>query len=284
MAQQNAPQTQTTILPGQANTHSPGNVFPGKQLPGGQNQGKVLMIALTMAVVAVILMNVYIEVVKQQNKTDSFTVYRLRLSTQPGDRLDDDSVEAMQVPATPDFETAFEGFVRRDPSTSGPDRLGDAFTRHGARGEFLTHRMFSPIDKRETEKLVRPGKVIYSVPVTRTNLVSVVRPGSEVNLQGLFRINGENRSVFVMTGVRVAAINGLSWLTEEDSDRGKRIGSFVALDLEINPQDALSLMSLTKQIVGGTYEIALRNPSDSAEFTGINPVLIDLTDHVGESR
>ncbi len=282
MSRSPSPPTQTTVLPGQTTTPLPssGPASPTRSTP--PSQGRIVVIALALAVLAVILVNIYIVLQRQQNAVGTFTVYRLTANVQPGDALSASVFEPVQIPETfrDSFETAIES------ANGEPSNLGDRFQVAAGRNDIVTYDLFERPDSEEIDRLL-PGSGdyrLYAIPVLTEDLVSVVRPNARVDIVGTFNIDGEARTVVVMENVFVASIGGVTAIDEQSRGAGddSRFRGFRSIDILLTQREALQFSMLKRRAVG-EFELLLRNSSDigrpSIQTGGINPDLLRLINY-----
>lgn len=242
--------------------------------PAPQGSTKLVVIALIIAAAAVVLVNVYIGVLRKQAQTSAFTVYRLKQSVRPGDKLTDRHVEAVAVPE--DFQSAFSNAV--DP-TGLETRLGEIFRRPADRADVLTYDLFLDPDENELDRRISRDMRLVALPVNPRRLPATLRPGMFVDIEAPFPSTGVPNVLPVMERVRVMAVGSHSVIDEATSEGKARLGSYSTISIEVTPSQATQLSKIAKAVTGD-FEIQLRNPGDHSTpkipTGGLNPEVLQL--------
>ena len=241
--------------------------------PAGSN--KLVLVAAGVALLAVILVNVYVEAAKSEAAEAQFVAYVLNASAEPGDRLDRDDVREVRFPASAreSFQTA--GFIVLDEDSAGIDEWVDKdFTMIAPRNALLRYDHFA-IDSLQAQVDVTPGKRIVALPVNARSLPASLRPGIHVDLEAAFAGRGV---LTVMENVRVIAVGQLRLQdTREGEDRAP--SNFSKIDIELDPQQATDMTEIANRIDGG-FLVHVRPPGDTAtpktEGSGINQAVLQI--------
>ncbi len=236
---------------------------------------KLLIVAAVLAVVAVVLVNLYVEAAKRSVDTDEFPVFRLRVSKSPGQTLEARDVERIAVPEK--FQPSFAGAV--GPNADGQaDTLGEVITRPVEVGEILEYRHFDLLTEDESRLLINDGMRGIALPVDASTVPDPLRPEMWVDLEAPFRGNaGDTVILPVMERVRVVSV-GSTNIIDEQRGRGGRSG-VGKITLEVTPDQASQLETI-KSIVTGSFRVHLRRTEDRGRPKipdgGINPAVLQL--------
>jgi Flp pilus assembly protein CpaB len=264
-------------------TQSPTGYGTGRSSIASTGNTKLLIAALVTALLAVVLVNLYVQSTRRSLTQDSFTAFRLTVSKQPGDRLDARDVETVSVPNS--FREAFNAAVQ--PNDRGePLRLGDVFTRSVEAGDFLREQHFDDVRTSEEFNMVTPGMRAVALPVNSAQLPEPLRPEMRVDLEAAFPApQGPPRILPVMENVRVIAIDSRTRLTQRTRGSG---GGGSRITIEVTPEQATQLMAVTSQIAGEFFVHLRRIDDRSAPKIpggGINPRVIDeISQALGPTR
>lgn len=206
----------------------------------------------------------------------TFTVYRLSRSLQPGDKVQniDRDLQAVRVPT--DFEDAFSTAISPENVNS---YLGQEIMRPVTAGDVLMYSLYTPLGGSPDDTLIRPGYRKISLPVNYRLVPKDLRPGMFVDLSGSFPLGGDSATVvWIMDRVKVLAV-GSHTLADEETEAGRtrRSNNFRTIDIEVLPDEALQLFMIHNMAVGDMH-ISERNPSDrNVRAEGqINPALIEM--------
>ena len=150
-----------------------------------------------------------------------------------------------------------------EPNSAGePLRLGDPFTRRAEQGEPLTTRMFDDLTGDASRRLVSQGYRGVSLPVVSKLLPDPLKAEMRVDILAPVRGPGGRREVLpVMENVRVISVGSRNIVDESVGARGG--GSFETLTVEVLPDEAVLLATLTQEVQKvGVYDVLLRSPED----------------------
>ena len=122
---------------------------------------KLVIVAVVLAVMAVILTNIYIRQIRQQNRLKSFSVYILQVHKSPGDRIKSikKDVRQIYVPDTPTFRDTFSqmGYVD-DKSLSIRISGKEPLKREARAGEILLFKHFTSPESEAIDQQISRGK------------------------------------------------------------------------------------------------------------------------------
>lgn len=262
----------TTILP-QSNRPAPGSSGgPGNPGPATNNT-RLVIIALVLAVVAVILMNLYVELVKAQTIESDITVYRFKASYNVGEDFREQMVEPVKLPER--YADSFRSFLDERQMRT---RIGEVFTRPTRQNEFLTAGVFESFGGEGLDRETDVGKRTKAIRVNPRTLPNIA-PGMYIDIEAPFNVSGYGlRVVPVMERVKVMSV-GRRTIIDQRNDTGRASSGFTTVDIELDPEDA-TLMAAIQLIAAGDFEIHIRNPADRAtpkipEGT-LNPAVLEF--------
>jgi Flp pilus assembly protein CpaB len=249
---------------------------PSQQAIGGT---KLVIIAVILALVTVVLTNIYIDQVKRKTQEETFSVFVLNRSVRVGDKFGKDDVSEIRVPKS------LEPNVRRlnvmDETTKG-NRIAtaDTFRAPAPQGALLTHDLFIASTAPTADSKVSPGKRLMTLPVNSRSQPTLW-PGNYVDIVGPFSINGKLQVRPVIERVRVLAVGAFT-LADADAGIRYRVDNYQNISIELTPPDC-DTMSMVQKAMVGDFELRLRNPSDdkATQIAGvptgtINPELAKL--------
>ncbi len=246
--------------------------------PPGSN--RLVIIAAAVGLLAVILVNIYVAMVKRQVQEGEFTAYRLTTSLKPGDKLSEKSVTPVSIPRR--FKASFEGMVLED--SVGEDdnltaQLGLRVKSPANRNQFLTYDLFTDPNDTELDTRISPNLRLVALPVNPKTLPGNLQPGMYVDIEAQFP-GGSLNILPVMERVAVFSV-GTRSIADESQDAGRRKSNFTTISLQVSPEEATSLVKIKKLVIGD-FELHLRNPSDDSTPKipdgGINPQVLGLLD------
>ena len=126
------------------------NVPPNQ---GPEGSVKLVVLALILAVVAVVLVNVYVLYVKNAAKPQEETVYRLTIPVAAGEKLKKSMYEAYPVD-----KEYFKALGSPLPEKFLVNRLGEPFVRSANQGQVLTSDLFDASNLKRLDADIAIGK------------------------------------------------------------------------------------------------------------------------------
>jgi Flp pilus assembly protein CpaB len=246
--------------------------------PPGSN--RLVIIAAVVGLLAVILVNIYVAMVKRQAQAGEFGVYRLVTSLKPGDKLLEKNVKAVRMPKI--YKDSFEGMVIEE--SFGKDDaltalLGTRVKSSARRNQFLSHNLFTNPNDVELDTRISPNLRLVALPVNPKTLPGSLQPGMVVDIEALFP--GGNLNILpVLERVTVFSV-GTRSIADDSQSSGRKQTRFTTISLQVTPQEATSLEKIKKLVIGD-FELHLRNPNDNSTPNipegGINPQVLRLLD------
>jgi hypothetical protein len=233
------------------------------QQPGAsQGSTKLVMVAMALAILAVVLYNLSISIVRSEVRKAQFVVYKLAQEVRAGQPLSKKALQTILVPDTKEFRQAMKQLKVYDGKTlqSRIDTKNFKLKRTGFSGQLVTHDLFEDQDELTGSKILE-GYREYPLKI-KGHSVGAIRRGVRVDINAPLATGGEiTESVLVMENVKVVAL-GLQSL-RESRDGNSQSRSFSTITVEVKPQVARHLAALTRLMGGESeFELHLRNPKD----------------------
>lgn len=243
-----------------------------------EGNSKLMLVGIIIAIVAVILQNLYIEMVRHQARPDEFVVYRIERDADIGERLTERDVTAYRMPV--DFRETFRNAVERDQLEAQFNR---PLTRPVAQYAILTHDLFTDEREQALDHLVADGRRAVTLPIRDDHIPADLRPGMYVDIEAPFRRSGGGQDIPevmpVMEHVRLLAVGRRTLLDEQlGVSRGRATGRAGTVTIEVTPDQATQLSEI-EMLAVGPFHLHMRNPSDRNQpkitTGGINPRLLE---------
>jgi len=263
--------------------------------PGNSQQGsaKLVIVALTLAVLTAAINYIYIQGVRNEVREDFFVVFTLRREIRPGDKLKKGDLEEQRIPTR--FRDSFSGAIF---ASDLDQRIDDdaVFLRPAREGELLTKDLFNDPTIAFLSKLKpAPGFQLISLPVNSNSQPGALMPESRVDIAAAFPIGGSVPKVeTVMENVRLRAVGTVTALQLEQAEiadeRRPRMGRYKNITIEVRPKDVEILHAISLFAQEG-YLLSLRAPEDRKPIkilnpnpdSDINPKVIELIKKAQES-
>lgn len=244
-----------------------------------QNNSRLLIIAVVVAIAAVIVVNLYIEVVRQQAQPKSFTIYTANRTLAVGDKLKERDYDPVQVPET--FQNAFSKAIRGSDISNRNDQV---IHQPVAMGEVITVAAFTDSFEDRLDRKIDRGMRAVALPVNSRTLPGTLRPGMYVDIEAPFRGSGGVVQVLpVMENVEVMAVGARSVIDEAQGE-SVRNTRFSTISIQVSPENA-TMLSMVQKMAVGDFELHLRRPGDDTTpkipSGGINPAVVAKIEDVG---
>lgn len=259
--------TTTLKLPGPASPSGGGRRPTPRGAPPRGNS-KLMLLGVIVAVVAVVLQNAYIEMVRYQARPGEFTVFRLERDVSAGERITRQDVRPVAMPA--EFRRTFQHAVPRDELEAQFDR---PLPRAASQYSILTRDLFTDEYDRALDQLVTSGRRAVTLPADDDRIPADLRPGMFVDIEGPFPRRGGATAgreipeiIPVMEHVRLLAVGRRTLLDEQlgvprTRGSGTRVGT---VTIEVTPEQATQLAEIQLLAVGPFY-LHMRNPGDAQQ-------------------
>ena len=171
--------------------------------------GGVLAVAIGAALVAAILVNVYIGHVRSQYEDGSKQFYQLKDRVDKGSPIQERNLAPVPIPRK--LEPAFKMAAQDD--ADGRLLIGRKAPRNMAPGEFLWFYEFKEEGAGEITHIPK-GYELVTIPINTDNpFGQQLQPGGYVNIRGEFEVGSDSkksevRVMTVMENVQVKALGG----------------------------------------------------------------------------
>ena len=240
-----------------------------------QGSTKLVLVALAIAVVAVILVNLYIGYVRSQAREGEFMVYKLMTSVEPGDTLREEMIEPHPIPDS--FKDSFSDAVTEEGLQT---QLDQQVQRYAARNDVLRYDLFIPPTQNELDRRISDGMRLVALPVETQRIPGDLRPGMYVDIEAPFRTGQGVRILPVMEQVKVMIVGDFSIVdATEAGSNDVSVSGYRNISVEVTPEQATQLATVSNMITGN-FEIQVRNPGDDARPKipegGLNPRVVQL--------
>ncbi|MFI4859451.1 MAG: RcpC/CpaB family pilus assembly protein [Phycisphaerales bacterium JB063] len=252
--------------------------IPSSQSPparGGSTQ--LVMIAGVVAVVAVILVNVYVELRAKANAEDTEHFFRLTVDRERGDDLSPGDFEMIDIPKS--YIRAFgTDAIREDPTRAGIPAGGyekRKFSVSARAGEVLRDGMFI---RESTNRLgidLRPGRRLVALPVNTENQPPNLAPDDYIDIYANVMRRSGTQSVVVMERVQVRLVGSRVVEAGADSSRSRNV-KYGSITIEVDRDEVAKLANLQTRIAGGEFLVVVR--------AGIDRTLLDGDEEEGVVR
>ncbi len=265
---------------------SPGSpVVPPPPPIGG---AKVVVAALGLGLLAVIILSVYIQNVKDQVAAEQFTVFVLTKKVRVGDSINRKDWVGIPVPKRDVFVKGF-GDLGAIVSMNGRDDELQANITGGKKwevnapdGSIVTYAFFTKqLDRTELD--IDEGCVRVALPIKSKGTPGGLRPGMRVDIAAPMTTGGQIPEVKkVMHHMVVKSVGTFTLAEEGAGENTKQIRSYNSISIDVTPEIATQLSTLEKMVKAiGEFEIYIAPQTEreqpwSGKLGTINPEVMEL--------
>jgi hypothetical protein len=214
--------------------------------------GGVLAVAIGAALVAAILVNVYIGRVRSQYEVGSKQFFQLRDPVAKGNPIQKNNLVRVPIPRI--LEPAFKRAAEDD--DNGRLLIGRKAPRDMSPGEFLWYNEFKEEGAGKI-RIIRPGYELITIPIAPDNpLGQQLEVGAYVNIFGEFDIGSDPKKPQieikkVMENVQVKALGG----SAESVTQTRR--TYDNIQIEVQPLQAKQLFQIQMNLLKGSRRFTL---------------------------
>lgn len=231
---------------------------PSPTSPAGS--GQLVIIGLVIAVVAVILMNVYVEMRVAAEKEDTVTYFRFSDDMKAGDRIEVTDLEPVEVPVS--MQEAFgTNAVREDPNKPGTpiDGDGNALNTAVVQNQMLTYSLFRTTSASAQRDPASRGLDEITLNIDSKKQPTNLRPGDLVDLYASVPLNRNSEYMRVMEYVKVV---NLGDRIQESGTTVGRANKYGSITIYVDPALTNKLFDIQKRVDGQTFNVTRRDPQD----------------------
>jgi len=252
------------------------NPSDGPQHSGGSTQ--LVIIAGVVALVGVILMNIYVEVRAKATAEGTIPLFRLKIDKKDGDELRPDDIEIVYIPTR--FKEAFGGDVL--PMENGEPLGGySRFFQHDVKlGQVLTHSMFSTDVGSTIAAEAERNHRLFTIKVDSRNQPPNLGPGDFVDVYAYFIDRRGSAATLVIERVKVLTV-GDRITQSGDGSSSSTQNTYGNISIQLPVALVAPMMTIQKHAEAEEFNIALRNRDDhgstlveGAELSDINPEVL----------
>lgn len=226
----------------------------------------LVIVGVVLAVLAVILMNVYVEMRVSAAKQDSVTFFRYTGDLEAGKIVERGDFTAIQVPAN--MTKAFGNDAIRETSP------GSGIPADGFRIELMVDVVEEEVLKSShfinqrglaSRNLPPLGEHQIAISVDSEDQPANLSPGDRIDLYGAIPLSRSNEYMVVMEYVEVAAVGE----RRSEGGEGARANKYGSITINIDPKQVPLLFDIQQRLPDKEFRISLRSRKDTTtDITG----------------
>ncbi len=244
---------------------------PSASSAGPAGSGQLVLIGFALAIVAVILMNIYVEMRVAARDEAKVTFFKFEGDLDAGDEVQSKNLIPVQIPKS--IESAFgSDAIREDVPGSGRPADGVGFKLNTAvvKGEVLRSSLFLSSGRRPNRNNPDVGEHQIAISVDSEDQPSDLMPGDYIDLYGAIPRSRSNKFMPVMEYVEVAAVGE----RRSETGDGTRSSKYGSITINIDPKQVPLLFDIQQRLPDQKFRISLRSPADKkTNFTGDKPTI-----------
>jgi hypothetical protein len=231
---------------------------PGAATPPPAGSGQLVIIGLVVAVIAVILMNVYVEMRVAAQDEDKITFFKFNDSLKAGDEIEMDKLERVKIPES--MENAFGANAVRPAADGRPmDGLGVNLSQPVVPGQVLTFNLFQDASATTFRDPAYRNLDEITLNIDSKEQPPNLRPGDFVDLYASVPLNRNTEFMRIMEYVKVVDLGDR--IQDAGSSRGKT-NKYGSITIYVDPKLSSKLFDIQKRVDGQTFNVTRRDPQD----------------------
>lgn len=230
---------------------------PAQSSPTGS--GQLVLIGFVIALVAVILMNVYVEMRVAASQEDTVTFFRFPEEKGAGDKIDISELQPIQVQAK--YSGAFgTSAVRENDLKPGTPLDGDGqiLTKNVAANQILSYDLWGTSTTRVARDPGDEGLDEITLNIDSKKQPANLRPGDYVDIFASIPLNRDSEYMRVMEYVKVVNLGD----RVQEAGTSNRNNKYGSITIYIDPKLTTKLFDIQKRVAGQTFNVTRRDPLD----------------------
>jgi len=221
--------------------------------------GQLVITGLVIALIAVILMNVYVEMRVKASQEDTVTFFRFDDEMKAGDEIQISDLEPFEIPES--LQDAFgTNAVPEDPENPGRPLDGEFATLNESvvQGQMLTFSLFRSRDSAAMRDPAYRNLDEITLNIDSKEQPPNLRPGDFVDLYASVPLNRDTEYMRVMEYVRVVDLGD----RVQDAGSRTRNSKYGSITIYVDPKLTNKLFDIQKRVDGQTFNVTRRDPQD----------------------
>lgn len=221
--------------------------------------GQLVVIGLIIALVAVILMNVYVEMRVKASQEDKVTFFRFEDDMKTGDEIQMSDLEPFEVNES-QKDVFGTNAVPEDPQNPGRPLDGEFTTLNQpvVKGQMLMFSQFRTRDSAAQRDPAYRGLDEITLNIDSKEQPPNLRPGDLVDLYASVPLNRNTEYMRVMEYVRVVDLGD----KVQESGSRSRNNKYGSITIYVDPELTNKLFDIQKRVDGQTFNVTRRDPQD----------------------
>lgn len=233
----------------QNNANTPGT-------PAGSNQ--LVVIGVVIAVIAVILMNFYVEMRVRANEEDKVRFFAFNKPMDAGDEIEAGDLKPVDIPKS--TSNAFgESAIRALPDGSPSDGVGVKLNASVSEKQILTSNLFmGPGSTRFRDAIYRNMDEI-TLNIDSKEQPPNLRPGDFIDLYASIPLNRNSSYLRIMEYVKVVDLGDR---VQDAGSTPGRVNKYGSITIYVDPSLSSKLFDIQTRVADQKFNVTRRDPAD----------------------
>lgn len=236
----------------------PSNAKPTQAEPAGS--GQLVLVGFVIAIIAVVLMNVYVEMRVAAEEEQTITFFKFKDDMKIGEEIEAKDLTPVRIPKS--MAMAFgTGAIREDPKSPGRpgDGLGFKLNAPAIAEQLLTSNLFIGSGSTRVRDPQYRDLDEITLNIDSKEQPPNLRPGDFVDLYASIPLNRDTSYMRVMEYVKVVDLGDR--IQDAGATRGKA-NKYGSITIYVDPKLSSKLFDIQKRVDGRTFNVTRRDPQD----------------------
>jgi hypothetical protein len=226
---------------------------------GPAGSGQLVLIGLVIAIIAVVLMNIYVEMRVAAQEEDTITFFKFDDDMKAGDLIEAGDLKPVRIPKS--FEGAFGlSAIREDPNSPGKplDGLGNKLSNAVSKEQLLTSNLLFGAGTNSIRDPAYRGLDEITLNIDSKKQTPNLRPGDFIDLRADVPLNRETKFKTIMEYVKVVNLGDRI----QESGSSSKNNKYGSITIYVEPALSNTLLDIQKRVVGQEFNVTRRDPQD----------------------
>ena len=227
---------------------------------GPAGSGQLVLIGFGIAIVAVILMNVYVEMRVRAQEEQTITFFKFTDDMKAGEEIEVKDLTPVDIPKR--FADAFgTGAIREDPNAPGrpSDGMGFKLNAPVIAEQLLTSSLFIGRGTGTVREAQYRNLDEITLNIDSKEQPPNLRPGDLVDLYASVPMNRNTSYMRIMEYVKVVDLGDR--IQDAGATRGQS-NKYGSITIYVDPDLSSKLFDIQKRVTGQTFNVTRRDPND----------------------
>lgn len=226
--------------------------------PGPTGSGQLVLIGFVIAVVAVVLMNVYVEMRVAAQKEDRVTFWKFKDEMKAGEEVELNDLEKVRIIKS-QADAFGSGVIRSGADGRPSDGVGFKLNQPVIEGQFLASSLFLGSGASTFRDPAYRGLDEITLNIDSKEQPPNLRPGDFVDLYASIAPAEGPSYKRVMEYVKVVDLGDR--IQDAGATRGKA-NKYGSITIYVDPKLSSKLFDIQKRVDGQTFNVTRRDPQD----------------------